>query len=51
MIIPFIMIRNRDPTCPITIDPIPTIIAIEHNINVTIQAQLDPVHKPYATAK
>ena len=34
-----------------TMEPKPTIIAIPHNIKVTSQAQLDPLHNPYATAK
>ena len=51
MTIPLIIIRNSEPTCPTTIEPIPTIIAIPDSIKVMIHAQLDPFHNPYATAK
>ena len=51
MTIPLIIIRNSEPTCPTTMGPIPTIIAIPHNIKVMTHAQLDPFHNPYATAK
>lgn len=43
--------RNNEPTCPITIEPKPTIIAMPHNIKVISHAKLDPLHSPYATAK
>lgn len=51
MTIPLIIMRNSEPTCPMTIEPKPTTIAIPHNIKVISQAQVDPFHSPYATAK
>ena len=42
---------NNEPAFPTTIDPIPTIILITDTIKVIAQAQLNPFHSPYATAK
>lgn len=44
MTIPFIIIRNSEPICPIIIESKPTMIAMPHNIKVIIHAQLDSLH-------